>query len=90
MKSLKSVMELIVLITSALLLLWGAMFKYGVSQGKTERRRMTFIGYLLLLSYIVFIGVPNFLRDLTENDELKKLRKNNAEDIFNSKNDNGY
>ena len=76
MKALSGLLELVVIITSAVLIRWGVLSRNSDGAITHEQKRMTGIGLMLLLSWIVLAGIPNFIRSIRDSSELKKFKKN--------------
>ena len=70
----RGLLELIVVIASALLINWGALGKSTPGTNEDDRKRMSFLGFVLLISWLVLAGIPNFIKSISEDGELKKFK----------------
>ncbi|NQU65944.1 MAG: hypothetical protein HQ517_16910 [SAR324 cluster bacterium] len=76
MKIVSGLLELVVIIASAVLIRWGALSGCSTGELTREQKRMTSIGLMLLLSWVVLAGIPGFIRSVRESGELKRFKNN--------------
>jgi len=77
-KIASNLLELLVIVTAAVLICWGALLKRGVEQGLQERKRMSMISFMLLVSWILLAGIPNFIKGIRENNELARFKRDGS------------
>lgn len=70
------VLEFIIVIVSLVLIVLGRATETDLKSYAKERKIMTLIGIFLLSSWVIFSAVPGLFRNIRENRELRKLRKN--------------
>ncbi len=75
MKIVNGLLELFVVLCATLLIKWGAMDAVTSEAEALDRKRMSVLGFFLLVSWIVLAGIPNFLKYIREDNELARLRK---------------
>ena len=76
MKAVSGLLELVVIIASAILIRWGVFSRSNSTEFTKEQKRMTSIGLMLLLSWIILAGIPGFIRSVRESGELKRFKNN--------------
>jgi hypothetical protein len=76
LKIVSGLLELVVIIASAVLIRWGALSRGSTGELTREQKRMTSIGLMLLLSWVVLAGIPGFIRNVRESGELKRFKNN--------------
>jgi hypothetical protein len=74
-KIVSGILELFVVLCATLLIKWGAMDASPDGSDARDRRRMSVMGFFLLVSWIVMAGIPNFIKHIREDSELAKLKK---------------
>jgi len=74
-KIVNGLLELVVVVVATLLIKWGALDPLTSEANARYRRRMSALGFFLLVSWIVLAAVPNFLKYIREDNGLSRLRK---------------
>ena len=80
MKIVSGLLELVVIIASAVLIRWGALSRGSTDELTREQKRMASIGLMLLISWVVLAGIPGFIRSVRESGELKRFKNNGYKD----------
>lgn len=75
MKIVSGLLELFVVLCATLLIKWGVMDVSADEASARDKRRMSVMGFFLLVSWIVMAGIPNFIRHIREDSELAQLKK---------------
>ncbi len=75
MKIVSGLLELFVILCATLLIKWGVMDVSTDDANTQDKRRMSVMGFFLLVSWIVMAGIPNFIRHVREDSELAQLKK---------------